>query len=151
MSKTCWILAAFPLALYFRLEPNRHFKKGLIQAKSEGGILDNWCGGHRGVGPPDEDIIKSLTLSGLNHGLLLDTGRCLKVYMIKITFMTQATHSMARASLNKIKNLVINTTNSSPNSKRLRICINWNLPFQNQIYLSKSTSKCEHCEATFTL
>ena len=45
---------------------------------------------------------------------------------------------MARANLNKSVWLVTNTTTASKYIlKRTRICINWNPPFQTQIYLVK--------------
>ena len=45
---------------------------------------------------------------------------------------------MARANLNKSVWLVTNTTTASKYiPKRTRICINWNSPFQTQIYLEK--------------
>ena len=47
-------------------------------------------------------------------------------------------HSMARANLNKSKKvLTFTTTASKCMPKRPRICINWNPPFQTQIYLVK--------------
>ena len=47
-------------------------------------------------------------------------------------------HSMARANLNKSEWLVTNTTAALKYiPKRPRICINWNPPFQTQIYLVK--------------
>ena len=59
------------------------------------------------------------------------------------------THSMARANLKKSKHFSTSTTTASKRiPKRPRICINWNLPFQTQIYLY--TSKCEHCETRFS-
>ena len=49
-----------------------------------------------------------------------------------------AHHSMARANLKKSKKvLTFTTTASKCMPKRPRICINWNLPFQTQIYLVK--------------
>ena len=45
---------------------------------------------------------------------------------------------MARANLNKSKKVLISTTSASKYiPKRPRICINWNAPFQTQIYLVK--------------
>ena len=32
----------------------------------DGGTFDNWFGGHKGVGPPEEHITNNLTLSGLD-------------------------------------------------------------------------------------
>ena len=47
-------------------------------------------------------------------------------------------HSMARANLNKSKKVLTSTTTASKYiPKRPRICINWNPPFQTQIYLVK--------------
>ena len=47
-------------------------------------------------------------------------------------------HSMARANLNKSVRQVTNTTTASKYiPKRTRICIDWNPPFQTQIYLVK--------------
>ena len=47
-------------------------------------------------------------------------------------------HSMARANLNKSKKVLTSTTTVSKYiPKRPRICINWNPPFQTQIYLVK--------------
>ena len=49
-----------------------------------------------------------------------------------------AYHSMARANLNKSKKVLTSTTTASKYiPKRPRICINWNPPFQTQIYLVK--------------
>ena len=45
---------------------------------------------------------------------------------------------MARANLNKSKKVLTSTTTASKYiPKRPRICINWNPPFQTQIYLVK--------------
>ena len=63
----------------------------------------------------------------------------------KFTSSIGALHSMARANLNKSKELVKNTTTASnyiPNKPI--ICINWN---SGQNLLSKSTYKCGNCEA----
>ena len=50
----------------------------------------------------------------------------------------KATHSMARDNLNKSKKVLKSiTTASKCMPKRPRICINWNPPFQTQIYLVK--------------
>ena len=46
-------------------------------------------------------------------------------------------HSMAGANLNRIKKVLTFITTSKYISKRLRICINSNPPFQTQIYLVK--------------
>ena len=47
-------------------------------------------------------------------------------------------HSMARDNLNKSKKFLTSTTTASKYiTKRPRICINWNPPFQTQIYLVK--------------
>ena len=52
--------------------------------------------------------------------------------------MRQLKHSMARGNLYKSVWLVTNTTTTSKYMpKRTRICINWNLPLQTQIYLVK--------------
>ena len=60
-------------------------------------------------------------------------------------------HSMARANLNESKKVLTCTTTASKYiPMRPRICINWNPPFQTQIYLVKvCTSKCEHCKTRF--
>jgi hypothetical protein len=68
MSKASWILVDFPLVVYFCpwfwLDLNLHLRNGLIQAKIEGGTLDNCVGGAKGVGPPDEHKTNNLTFSG---------------------------------------------------------------------------------------
>ena len=47
-------------------------------------------------------------------------------------------HSMARANLNKSEEVLTNTTAASKYMpRRPRIWINWNPPFQTQIYLVK--------------
>ena len=47
-------------------------------------------------------------------------------------------HSMAKNNLNKGKKVLTSTTTASKYMpKRPRICINWNPPFQTQIYLVK--------------
>ena len=49
-----------------------------------------------------------------------------------------AYHSMVRANLNKSKKVLTSSTTASKYIlKRPRICINWNPPFQTQIYLVK--------------
>ena len=56
--------------------------------------------------------------------------------------------SMARANLNKSEELVTNTTEASKytpkNLHQLKP------PLSEQNLLSRSTSKCEHCEVRFT-
>ena len=68
---------------------------------------------------------------------------CLHIYnfgRIKIHGFVclESSHSMARVNLNKSKKVLTSTTTASKYiPKRHRICINWNPPFQTQIYLVK--------------
>ena len=51
---------------------------------------------------------------------------------------TSPAHSMARANQNKSENLMTNTTAASKyKSRRPRIYINWNSPFQTNMYIVK--------------
>ena len=67
---------------------------------------------------------------------ILATGTLLRVCSRSPEVSTY--HSMARANLNKSKKVLTFATKASKYiSKRPRISINWNPPFQTQIYLVK--------------
>ena len=71
-----------------------------------------------------------------------------------ILYSTLATNSMAKVNLNKSKFFLTSATTASKYIlKRTRICINWNLKshLSDPNLLSKSTSKCKHCETRFSL
>ena len=68
-------------------------------------------------------------------------------WLFLVTMLYYTPHSMARANLNKSKFFLTSNTTVSKYyiPKRPRICT-----LSDPNLLSKSTSKCEHCETRFT-
>ena len=100
--------------------------------------IEYWKASGSGNPPSLIPTLRKIAISGLKTKFYLLF--CTRLHVVKVSKFRNkfscSHHSMARANLNKSKKVLTSTTTASKYiPKRPRICINWNPPFQTQIYL----------------